>query len=433
MNRHITNKKPSLTQQILTTLGFGVSPQKVNCWYCCQDSYLLPGSKNTVKHWYCNLCESTNIRDEKGEIADPTVFEASSTRHIPSIERTPSSIRKNSSKTLCSDCVANQEIIYRYLADYIPDESDPTYQIKFNSVDEYKAKLHQRYKLCNECQQKISKLNEEQREYMKRMRFTASLIESAKPQTLARPPRHAHRLRGCAWLLVHAWTILFGVFCIVYHPQNTHFNVSSKVLQLHQPDILQEWMDYLSDTSTTLFDPVRCVFSRTDESCYWDMSYQHVIILVLMTSLSFVLRNWHHLLIEEAADKLKNYSVYKNVQKVLILLRWALFALIAMDANRTMEVAVLVVYCSLLVASYSAVRRAIWPYSLIGKSRREEVQVEKEEDSTAEPMDIEPDHPQQQQQQQQHYQHSYRHQPYQQQYQPDVVDSLVNGLHQIAF
>jgi len=87
----------------------------------------------------------------------------------------------------------------------------------------------------------------------------------------------------------------------------------------------------------------------------------------------------------------------------------------------------------LLVASYSAVRRAIWPYSLIGKSRREEVQVEKEEDSTAEPMDIEPDHPQQQQQQQQHYQHSYRHQPYQQQYQPDVVDSLVNGLHQIAF
>lgn len=213
MSRYITNKKPSLTQRILTTLGFGVSPQRVNCWYCCQDSFLLPGSKNTVRYWLCNLCESTNTRDENGDIMDPTAFEASSTRRVPSIERSPSSIQENSSKTLCSDCAANQETIYRYLADYIPDESDPTYQIKFNDVDEYKAKLHQRYKLCNDCQQKITKLNEEQRENMRRMRFTASVLESKKPQTLVRPSQNMHKVKGSVWILVHAWSILYGVFC----------------------------------------------------------------------------------------------------------------------------------------------------------------------------------------------------------------------------
>lgn len=90
---------------------------------------------------------------------------------------------------------------------------DPTYQIKFNDVDEYKAKLHQRYKLCNDCQQKITKLNEEQRENMRRMRFTASVLESKKPQTLVRPSQNMHKVKGSVWILVHAWSILYGVFC----------------------------------------------------------------------------------------------------------------------------------------------------------------------------------------------------------------------------
>ena len=130
---------------------------------------------------------------------------------------------------------------------------------------------------------------------MRRQRFTASVVESTKSQTLIRPSKHAHRLRGFAWVAVHLWTILFGAFCeyhpqgsqrrevaniwlgIVYHPQNVQLKVSSKMLQIY----------------------------------YWDLNYQHLIILALITSLSFVIRNWHHLLIREAADKLKRYNFYK--------------------------------------------------------------------------------------------------------------------------
>lgn len=164
---------------------------------------------------------------------------------------------------------------------------------------------------------------------MRRQRFTASIVESTKPQTLIRPSKHAHRLRGFAWAAVHVWTILFGAFCeyhpqgnqrsevaniwlgIVYHPQDVQLKVSSKMLQIYKPEILQELMDYFSAICPTLLNPVRCVFSRTDEFCYWDLNYQHLIILTLITSLSFVVRNWHHLLIREAADKLKRYNFYK--------------------------------------------------------------------------------------------------------------------------
>lgn len=98
---------------------------------------------------------------------------------------------------------------------------------------------------------------------------------------------------------------------IVYPPQDTRLSVSSKLLQFYKPDVLQEWIDYFSDAYMTLLDPVRCVFSRTDEFCDWDVGCQHLVMLVLMTSISFAVRNWHNLLIQEATEKLKNYGVYK--------------------------------------------------------------------------------------------------------------------------
>ncbi|KAI7898772.1 uncharacterized protein BX663DRAFT_523401 [Cokeromyces recurvatus] len=76
MSSYISNTKPTLFQVILNKLGIIELPLKVNCWYCCQDSYILPGSKNTSDHWYCYLCESTNARDKNGDIADPKHFEA---------------------------------------------------------------------------------------------------------------------------------------------------------------------------------------------------------------------------------------------------------------------------------------------------------------------------------------------------------------------
>ncbi|KAI9486729.1 MAG: Ima1 N-terminal domain-containing protein [Benjaminiella poitrasii] len=124
MSSYISNTKPTVFQVILNRLGIIELPLKVNCWYCSQDSYILPGSKNTVDHWYCYLCESTNARDQSGDIADPKHFEAySENLKAPSFTRTQSTIDRKNERTLCESCQNNQSIIYELLSQYIPDEN----------------------------------------------------------------------------------------------------------------------------------------------------------------------------------------------------------------------------------------------------------------------------------------------------------------------
>lgn len=84
---------------------------------------------------------------------------------------------------------------------------------------------------------------------------------------------------------------------IMYPPQSTDLHVSVQ--------LLQEWMNNIS------MSVVKCIFGETDEFCYWGITYQHVVILALMTIVSFSVKDWHHLLIQEAPDKLKNYGFYK--------------------------------------------------------------------------------------------------------------------------
>lgn len=86
----------------------------------------------------------------------------------------------------------------------------------------------------------------------------------------------------------------------MYPPQSTDLHVSGQMLQ--------EWADSIS---MTVLDPVKCIFAGTDEFCYWSVTYQHAVILALMTTVSFSVKDWHHLLIHEAPDKLKNYGLYK--------------------------------------------------------------------------------------------------------------------------
>ncbi|KAI9494925.1 hypothetical protein BDB00DRAFT_816315 [Zychaea mexicana] len=64
MSNHVTNRRPPWRTVLLGFLGFTDLPVKVNCWYCNQDSYLLPGSKQTEGYWHCNICENTNVKDE---------------------------------------------------------------------------------------------------------------------------------------------------------------------------------------------------------------------------------------------------------------------------------------------------------------------------------------------------------------------------------
>ncbi|KAF7721117.1 hypothetical protein EC973_005381 [Apophysomyces ossiformis] len=44
------------------------------------------------------------------------------------------------------------------MSEYIRDESDPQFEYCMNTADQYKASLHAKYPLCNECQAKVDEL-----------------------------------------------------------------------------------------------------------------------------------------------------------------------------------------------------------------------------------------------------------------------------------
>ena len=157
-NSYITNRKPSTLKRLLNLLGVIELHAKVNCWFCGQDSFLLPGSRNTVDQWVCPLCDNYNARDsvrhkktspvnkvsyssirmEKSWILLRTKQELSqrltvnvvgtfSTRvryiYSPLISLVTQLIKPNEIQAICSGCQKNQLLIYDIMSNYIPEET----------------------------------------------------------------------------------------------------------------------------------------------------------------------------------------------------------------------------------------------------------------------------------------------------------------------
>nr|XP_019051149.1 hypothetical protein I302_01598 [Kwoniella bestiolae CBS 10118]OCF30079.1 hypothetical protein I302_01598 [Kwoniella bestiolae CBS 10118] len=77
-----------------------------------------------------------------------------SLRAKPSSSHIPSSSSSSSSTSLfCHSCLANQTLIMNMLANYLPDDDDPSYPMLYADLPNYLAKLHSRYPpVCRNCQ-----------------------------------------------------------------------------------------------------------------------------------------------------------------------------------------------------------------------------------------------------------------------------------------
>ncbi|WWD20646.1 hypothetical protein CI109_105122 [Kwoniella shandongensis] len=149
-------------------------PQPVQCFFCLSPSLLPPHASSlndrkgkgriaevgTKWNWQCERCGCWNIKDEKGEIISdlPAMHSASyntasfSLRAKPSSSHLPSS-SSSSTSPFCHSCLANQTLIMNMLANYLPDDDDPSYPALFAELPSYLSKLHSRYPpICPNCQ-----------------------------------------------------------------------------------------------------------------------------------------------------------------------------------------------------------------------------------------------------------------------------------------
>ncbi|KAI8388853.1 Ima1 N-terminal domain-containing protein [Radiomyces spectabilis] len=228
MNKHITHKRPWRTS-LLGYLGLSDLPTKVNCWYCNQDSYLLPGGKQTEQYWYCDKCENVNVKDQNGDIVDtlPVMYNASLNHPVTPIPQRHLPERRQS-RTLCENCQSNQILIYQLMSEYIRDEDDPKYDYYVKTADAYKASLQEKNPLCEECQAKVENLLAEQRADLRRRRINEKLHRSLQTKSPKRPSKFQYTMQGLLWFLSHSLTVLFCILAFLYPRTQPNYTTNNQ-------------------------------------------------------------------------------------------------------------------------------------------------------------------------------------------------------------
>ncbi|ODO10597.1 hypothetical protein I350_01194 [Cryptococcus amylolentus CBS 6273] len=153
-------------------------PAPVQCFFCLSTTILPPHTDpapgtgsgkgiapaGTKWNWQCERCNCWNIRDASGEMVSDIPAMHNSDYNTgsfslrgrcpqPSSNHLPTLPSKASSTPFCRNCLANQTLIMNLLANYLPDDDDPTYPQLSSNLPAYVQSLHSRYPpVCPNCQ-----------------------------------------------------------------------------------------------------------------------------------------------------------------------------------------------------------------------------------------------------------------------------------------
>ncbi|WVQ95498.1 hypothetical protein IAU59_002595 [Kwoniella sp. CBS 9459] len=203
-------------------------PTAVQCFFCLSPSLLPPHPTNGANHyhggspkpqdrkgkariaevgtkwnWQCERCGCWNIRDARGEmISDlPAMHDSAYNERSFSLRATPSSSHlpssSSSSSTFCHSCLANQTLIMNMLANYLPDDDDPTFPALYAELPSYLAKLHSRYPpVCPNCQPAVDEALRKSDHKAQVEAWGSALNRGARPGTLSSSGESSLRSTG---------------------------------------------------------------------------------------------------------------------------------------------------------------------------------------------------------------------------------------------
>ncbi|KAJ8657471.1 hypothetical protein O0I10_006773 [Lichtheimia ornata] len=401
----MATSRPSWRTSLLGILGFIDLPVKVNCWYCNQDTCLVPGSRQTERYWHCNICENTNIRDEHGEIVDsvPVMFDASLNRPITPVQTsTRSTSTPSSSRMLCENCQRNQSLIYQIMSDYIRDENDPEYNFYVRTADDYQRSLHEKYPLCDDCQAKVDGIVAEQKAILQQRRFNEKLTRSMTTKAPRKPSFYEYISRGSLWVFIH---VLFLFICAAAYrfpptrpePTNVYSDLATRWHNIIAATVAMtaHWKsryswdsaivamvhDSISHVTNALTTMVQWLFRLTICFCYndidnigcsWNLSDISMLVVLFFT-LSFLWMDWHYRASKTFFEpfRIKRWSLYKLAQRVLYVWRLGFLGVLAYADDRWLHMTAyvtLIAYPLILVTSMFVVKVASsrWPLKRVG-------------------------------------------------------------------
>ncbi|KAK9473846.1 Ima1 N-terminal domain-containing protein [Dipodascopsis tothii] len=126
----------------------------LRCFCCNQTSSVDAVVRGTPSRteWTCPICEALNVRDKNGQVDD----------YVPGISDYGAQYAhavgqvQFSQTPFCRTCETNQSIVQKILAEYLPDERDPEYAVRSQSLEAYRTTLEERYPpVCLECRPKV--------------------------------------------------------------------------------------------------------------------------------------------------------------------------------------------------------------------------------------------------------------------------------------
>ncbi|KAI8076529.1 uncharacterized protein B0P05DRAFT_546237 [Gilbertella persicaria] len=236
-------------------------------------------------------------------------------------------------RTLCEECLAKQQLVYQLLSEYIPDEDDPSYESRCESADRYKAELHQRHKVCNECQAKINQLVQEQFITLRKKGANTNVLESQilaskgqQIESLTRLKRCSLRLKMVCFVIVHITTIAFLLMAIQYPPYRSYISFeSSKLKNVLSYDTWGECFEqlmmagfslFVKDTWRLILTFSHCMLVNDLATCDWDV-HSYLGRLSLLNMASFYIYNWHPILSSRFIyeEHIKYWTLYKVRKK----------------------------------------------------------------------------------------------------------------------
>ncbi|EPX72077.1 integral inner nuclear membrane protein Ima1 [Schizosaccharomyces octosporus yFS286] len=185
------------------------------CFSCNQHVKL---SRNgSMREWTCPLCEAPNHFDDNGEVVDyrpptPPSYETSAPNFLSRfVEKTPTK------SPFCEDCLRNQLLVNRMLADFLPEQNHPDYKAYEAAFPKYKESLEEKFPIvCDNCYGPVHE-QLESNNYEAKNHVLGQWLVQSKEKFYSTPSLNNNSFSSIIWVSRGVGFFLFYAHAIGWH------------------------------------------------------------------------------------------------------------------------------------------------------------------------------------------------------------------------
>ncbi|BES96250.1 DUF2349 [Nesidiocoris tenuis] len=198
-------------------------PKSVECWFCMHKTEVPWDLRN---NWHCPQCEQYNGFTKDGDYNKPLPQQRDESLNFSVLtlgrnRRSP----WQSTKSLCNDCNAKQQLKIEQLAKFVP-LNEKNYD---KEVEHFKLQIDKAYQLCNDCESLVSSI------------FSKERGEFGLPRQLNSNTAHPKGANGTVTLYFNI--VVSAILCCIGFVQTAWATVLKRELEPLASKIAKTYLD----------------------------------------------------------------------------------------------------------------------------------------------------------------------------------------------